>query len=66
VGNRELVQHRVLEPMTIKGPYPTYDIAGGTGLLIAADQYYVEEFNSTNGLVPEKGAWIPVTEDEGS
>jgi hypothetical protein len=66
VGNRELVQHRVLEPMTIKGPYPTYDIAGGTGLLIAADQYYVEEFNTTNGLVPEKGAFIPVTEDEGS
>lgn len=66
VGNRELVQHRVLEPMTVKGPYPTYDIAGGTGLLIAADQYYVEEFNSTNGLVPEKGAFIPVSEEEGS
>lgn len=65
VANRELVQHRVLEPMTIKGPYPTYDIAGGTGLLIAADQYYVEEFNTTNGLVPEKGAFIPV-DAEGS
>ena len=63
VGNRELVQHRVLEPMTIKGPYPTYDIAGGTGLLIAADQYYVEEFNTTNGLVPEKGTFIPVAEE---
>lgn len=59
-GNRELVQHRVFQPLTIKGPYPTYDIANSTTKLVAADQYYAEEYNATEALVPEKGAWVPV------
>jgi hypothetical protein len=61
-GNRELVAHRVLQPMTIKGPYPTYDVENGTSMLIAADQYYTEEFNVTDAPVPEKGAFVPISE----
>jgi len=61
-GNRELVQHRVFQPMTIKGPFPTYDVSGGTSKLVAADQYYAEEFNVTESPVNEKGAFVPVEE----
>lgn len=66
VGNRELVQHRVLQPTQIKGPFPTYATTGDVTRLVAADQYYAEEFNATESLVPEKGAYVPVTEAEGS
>jgi hypothetical protein len=59
-GNRELVQHRVFLPLSIKGPFPTYDVSGGTSKLVAADQYYAEEFNATESTVPEKGAFVPV------
>lgn len=64
IGNRELVQHRVFLPLSIKGPFPTYEAS--TNKLIAADQYYAEEFNATESLVHEKGAYVPVTEEEGS
>jgi hypothetical protein len=66
VGNRELVQHRVLQPTQIKGPFPTYATTGDVTRIVAADQYYAEEFNATESLVPEKGAYVPVTESEGS
>lgn len=66
VGNRELVQHRVLQPTSIKGPFPTYDVENSTAKLVAAEQYYAEEYNATESLVPEKGAYVPVTEEEGS
>jgi len=59
-GNRELVQHRVLLPLSVKGPFPTYEAS--TGKLIAADQYYAEEFNATESLVPQKGAYVPIEE----
>jgi hypothetical protein len=62
-GNRELVMHRVFQPMTIKGPLPSYHT---DGKLIAADQYYAEEFNVTESPIYEKGAFVPVTEDGGS
>jgi len=62
VGNRELVQHRVFQPLQIRGPFPTYDVSGGTSKLVAADQYYAEEFNATDSLVHEKGAFVPVEE----
>lgn len=62
-GNRELVAHRVLNPLTIKGPFPTYDISGGTSKLVAADQYYAEEYNATESPVYEKGAWVPIEEE---
>ena len=57
VVNREIVQHRVFQPMLFKGPYPTY---GANRELIAADQYYAEEFNATESLVPEKAAYVKV------
>jgi hypothetical protein len=66
VGNRELVQHRVLLPTSIKGPFPTYATSGDVTRIVAADQYYAEEFNATESLVHEKGAYVPVTEEEGS
>lgn len=55
VGNRELVMHRVYQAMMIKGPYPTIDAS--TGELIAADQYYAEEYNGNLAPVPQKGAY---------
>jgi len=58
VVNRELVQYRVLatKPMTMKGPYPSYN----NGKLVAADQYYVEEYNATVSLIAEKGGFVTV------
>ncbi len=62
VGNRELVQHRVFQPLTIKGPFPTYATTGDVTRLVAAEQYYAEEYNTTDVTVPEKGAFVPVEE----
>ncbi|MBN2391664.1 MAG: hypothetical protein JXR84_13145 [Anaerolineae bacterium] len=60
IANRELVMHWVFSPMTIKGPFPTYDVSGGTSKLIAADQYYAEEYNVTDSPVAEKGALVKI------
>jgi len=57
VGNRELVQHRIFQPMQLKGPYPTYS----SDELVAADQYFAEEYNGTEIPVPEKGAVVKVS-----
>lgn len=48
VINREIVYYRIAQPMQIKGPFPSYDPAG-TGKMVAADQYYVEEYNGATG-----------------
>jgi len=61
-GNRELVQHRVFRPLSIKGPFPIYSTSGDVTRLVAGEQYYAEEYNATQALVPEKGAYVPVTE----
>lgn len=61
-GNRELVQHRVLNPMIIKGPFPTYATSSDVTRLVAAEQYYAEEYNATESLVAEKGSFVPVEE----
>ncbi len=58
VTNRELVQHRIFKALILKGPFPTYD---ASGQLIAADQYYVEEFNGTDTPVKEKGSYVGIT-----
>jgi len=58
---RDLVMHRVFQPMQLKGPYPTYDVSAATSKLIAADQYYAEEYNLTEAPVPEKGAYVVIT-----
>ena len=57
VVNRGLVMHRVLTPWSIKGPFPTYD---SNQKLVAADQYYGEEFNATEAPVVEKGSYVKV------
>jgi Prohead core protein serine protease len=57
VVNRELVMHRVYMPMSIKGPFPSFS----NGNLVAADQYYTEEYNGTETPVVEKGAYMVVS-----
>jgi hypothetical protein len=57
VVHRELVQHRVYQPLTIFGPYPAYD---SNGLLKANEQYYVEEFNGRVTPIPQKGAYVKI------
>lgn len=56
VVNRQLVMHRVFQPMQVRGPFPTYS----NGKLVAADQYYAEEFNATESPVANKGAYIKI------
>jgi hypothetical protein len=56
VFNRELVAHRVYQAMALKGPFPTYS----NGALVAADQWYAEEYNGTIVPLVEKGAYVKV------
>lgn len=58
VVNRELVMHRVYIPMLLRGPFPSYD----SGKLVAADQYYAEEFNLSDSPVVEKGAYVKLVD----
>lgn len=58
VLNRELVAHRVYQALAIKGPFPTYEAS--TGKLIAADQYYVEQYDGAISVVPEKGSYFRI------
>lgn len=60
IAHRELVQYRVLssKPMTMHGPYQSYHT---DGKLIAAQQYYVEEYNATLSLIADKGGYITVS-----
>ena len=60
VMNRELVMHRVYQPMRMFGPYPSYDITGASGKLISAEQYYVEEFNGSIAPVAGKGSYVKI------
>lgn len=57
VNHREIVQHRVYQPMTLEGPYPVYD----SGKLKANKEYYVEEFNGTVSPLPEKASVVRIT-----
>ena len=54
VVNRELVMHRVLQPMTLEGPFPSYS----SNKLLPNKQYYVEEFNGSIAPIPQKGAYV--------
>ena len=55
--NRELVMHRVFQAMQLKGPFPSFQ----DGKLLAADQYYAEEYNGTDVPVVEKVAHVAIT-----
>ena len=57
VMNREIVMHRVYQPMTIKGPFPTY---GSNHKLIAAEQYYSEEYNGSIAPIGGKAAYVKI------
>lgn len=56
VVHRELIAHRVYQPMIFKGPYPSYS----DGKLVGAEQYYAEEFNGSLITVQEKSAHVKV------
>jgi hypothetical protein len=55
--NREIVMHRVFQPMTVKGPFPTY---GANRKVIAAEQYYSEEYNASLAPIANKAAHIVI------
>jgi hypothetical protein len=57
VGNRQQVSHRVFNPMLIKGPFQTF---GANRKLVAAEQYYAEEYNASICPIPEKAAVVKV------
>ena len=56
VVHRELIAHRVYQPMIFKGPFPSYS----NGKLVGSDQYYAEEFNGSMITVEQKTAHIKI------
>lgn len=54
--NREVVMHRVFQPMTVKGPFPKYS----SDKLIAGEQYYAEEYNASLAPIAGKAAHIVI------
>lgn len=56
VANREIVMHRIAQPMALKGPFPSYS----SGELVPGEQYYVEEFNGSETPVTQKASWLKV------
>jgi len=56
VANRELVMHRIFQTLQFRGPFPSYS----SNKMIAAEQYYAEEFNGTDAPVAGKGATVAV------
>lgn len=54
VVNREIVHHRVLQPMQLLGPYASHS----SNKLVPSDQYYVEEFNGQASPVKTKAAHV--------
>ena len=55
VTNRELVMHRVSDPMEIQGPLPSYS---SEGQLVAANQYYMQQYSASPSPIKEKGVYI--------
>lgn len=60
VGGRELAGYFIQRPMELFGPHPTYKDVSGELMVVAADQYYIEEFNATDAPIGEKGALVAV------
>lgn len=56
--NRELIQHRVFQPMLLKGPFPSYD---GDGNIKANEQWFVEEFNGAVYPIAQKAAYVTIS-----
>lgn len=59
VTHPELVQHRVysLRPLSLKGPFHARD---DNGLLISAQEWFVEEYNATTSVIANKGGYVLV------
>lgn len=57
VFNREIVHHRVYQPMTIKGPFQTF---GANRKLVAAEQYYCEEYNASISPIGGKASYVKI------
>jgi len=55
--NREIVQHRVGQPMAIKGPFPSYS----SNQLLSSEQWFAEEFNASETPVISKAAYVKVS-----
>lgn len=58
VFNREIVHHRVFQPMTIKGPFQTF---GSNRKLVAAEQYYAEEYNASIAPIGGKASFVKIS-----
>ena len=56
--NREVVLHRIGQPMAIKGPFPSF--VAGSDELLPAEQWYAEEFNGSETPVAEKASYVKV------
>lgn len=54
IGNRQVVMHRVYNPMLVKGPFPVYS----NGKLISGEQYFAEEYNATIAPIGGKAAYV--------
>lgn len=57
VGNRQVVHYRIYIPMALKGPYPSY---GTNRLLIAADQWYAEQYDGAVSPVAGKASYAKI------
>lgn len=58
VGNREIVMYRTHGDMDLRGPFAKYD---ANGLLVASEQYYLQEYNGHISPIPEKAAFVRIT-----
>lgn len=57
-NHKQLVQHRIFQPMQLEGPFQAIDQA--TGKLKAAKEWYAEEFNSTSTPIAGKGSVVRI------
>lgn len=55
VLDRGILMHRIYQSLLIKGPFPTYS----NGKLVAAEQYYAEEYNASLAPIGGKGSVVP-------
>ncbi|CAG0933621.1 hypothetical protein TFLX_03136 [Thermoflexales bacterium] len=58
VANREVVAHRIYQPLRLDGPHDAYD--PDTLQLLPTQEWYAEEFNVSDTPVPEKAAYITI------
>jgi hypothetical protein len=57
VGNRQVVHYRIYQPMALKGPFPSY---GTNRLLVAADQWYAEQYDGALSPVAGKASYAKI------